>query len=63
MKRKQRIYLDTSIISYLDQQDCPEKMAITHKLWQKILLDEYDAVISDVVEEELADCYEKNVMF
>ena len=58
MKRKPKIYLDTSVVSYLDQQDSPEKMAITHKLWQKILADEYDVVISEIVYEELADCYE-----
>jgi hypothetical protein len=27
--KKLKIYLDTSIISYLDQQDAPEKMADT----------------------------------
>ena len=26
---KPRVYLDTSVISYLDQQDAPEKMAET----------------------------------
>ena len=30
MKRKQRIYLDTSVISYLDQQDSPEKSVYIH---------------------------------
>ena len=31
--RKIRIYLDTSFISYLEQDDAPEKMEETNKLW------------------------------
>lgn len=31
--RKLRIYLDTSVISYLNQEDVPEKMEQTQKLW------------------------------
>ena len=58
MRRKQKIYLDTSVISYLDQQDAPEKMAITHKFWQKVLADEFDIVISEVVDWEIDDCNE-----
>jgi predicted nucleic acid-binding protein len=58
VKRKQRIYLDTSIISYLDQKDSPEKMAVTHKLWKKILADEYDVVISEILDWEIDDCDE-----
>ncbi|MDR2897690.1 MAG: PIN domain-containing protein [Spirochaetaceae bacterium] len=59
MTRKQRLYLDTSVISYLDQQDSSERMKITHIFWQKVLNDEYDIVISDVVYEELAGCDEE----
>jgi predicted nucleic acid-binding protein len=58
MIRKQRLYLDTSVISYLDQQDSPEKMEITHKFWEKVHNDDYDVVISEVVDEELAGCEE-----
>jgi predicted nucleic acid-binding protein len=54
--KKLRIYLDTSIISYLDQQDTPEKMAITHKLWEKIKADEFEVVLSDVDFAEIDDC-------
>ena len=56
--KKLRIYLDTSIISYLDQQDAPEKMMITHKLWEKIKADEFDIVLSNVVFDEIDDCSE-----
>ena len=31
---KIRIYLDTSIISYLDQQDMPERMKETQEVWK-----------------------------
>ncbi|MDR1481859.1 MAG: hypothetical protein LBI74_04470 [Synergistaceae bacterium] len=57
MKRL-RIYLDTSVISHLDQQDAPALMAETHKLWDKIKAGEYEAVISDVDFIEIGKCNE-----
>jgi predicted nucleic acid-binding protein len=57
--KKLKIYLDTSIISYLDQQDAPEKMAETHKLWNKIKTGVFDVVISSVTTRELDDCDEE----
>jgi predicted nucleic acid-binding protein len=56
MGEKLKIYLDTSIVSYLDQQDAPFRRAITHKLWEKIKNGEYDIVISTVTTRELDDC-------
>ncbi|GMO11319.1 MAG: hypothetical protein Ta2A_19570 [Treponemataceae bacterium] len=56
---KLKIYLDTSIISYLDQQDAPEKMAETHRLWDKLKTGVFDAVISSVTTREIDDCDEK----
>ncbi len=32
--RKLKVYLDTSVISHLLQEDVPEKMADTRKLWE-----------------------------
>ena len=32
---KLKVYLDTSVISHLMQEDVPEKMADTLKLWKK----------------------------
>ena len=32
--KKLKVYLDTSIISYLDQKDAPEKMEETLQLWE-----------------------------
>ena len=58
MKRL-KIYLDTSVISYLDQQDYPERMAETHKLWAKIKTEEFTAVVSDITIRELNNCPEE----
>ena len=56
--RKQKIYLDTSVISHLDAPDTPEKMEDTLRLWDQIQGGEYDVVMSEVVFDELADCLE-----
>ena len=54
--KKLKIYLDTSVISHLDQQDAPEKMADTLKLWEDIKLGLYDVCISDVALDEIYKC-------
>jgi len=56
--RKQKIYLDTSVISHLDAPDTPEKMADTLRLWQQIQAGEYEVVLSEVVFTELEKCVE-----
>jgi predicted nucleic acid-binding protein len=56
--KKLKIYLDTSVISHLDQQDAPERMAETHRLWKKIKAGEFEVVISSVVDAEIDDCEE-----
>jgi hypothetical protein len=40
--KKLKIYLDTSVISYLHQDDAPDAMRDTLKLWQSIKQDEYE---------------------
>ncbi|GMO43867.1 MAG: hypothetical protein Pg6C_05750 [Treponemataceae bacterium] len=57
--KKLKLYLDTSVISYLDQKDSPEKMAETRLFWEKIKTGEFDVVISDVVNEEIENCDEQ----
>lgn len=32
--QKLKVYFDTSVISHLAQEDVPEKMADTQKLWE-----------------------------
>jgi len=55
MKRL-KVYFDTSVISHLDQQDAPEKMAETHRLWEKVKAEAFDVVLSSVDFEEILDC-------
>jgi predicted nucleic acid-binding protein len=57
--RKIKVYLDTSVISYLDQQDAPEKMQETREVWERVKAGKYDIYVSDVVLRELADCREE----
>lgn len=56
--KKLKIYLDTSVISHLQANDAPEKMACTLKLWDEIKKGEYLAAISEVVISEIDDCHE-----
>ena len=47
--RKLRVYLDTSVISHLEQEDVPEKMEQTRKVWEILQTGKYEVVISDLV--------------
>ncbi|GHU95409.1 hypothetical protein FACS189479_08950 [Spirochaetia bacterium] len=42
--KKLKKYLDTSVISYLDRQDVPEKMAETRRLWNQIKAGVYTVI-------------------
>lgn len=55
---KVRLYLDTSIISYLNQPDTPEKEAVTNKFWEIIRTGVYDLYISDTTIQEINKCKE-----
>lgn len=57
--KKLKIYLDTSVISHLQADDVPEKMAITNDLWKQIQAGRYKACISEMVLQELSNCYEE----
>lgn len=54
--QKLKIYLDTSVISYLYQKDVPEKMQITLKLWELLKKQVYEVYISDIVINEINEC-------
>jgi predicted nucleic acid-binding protein len=56
--KKFKIYLDTSVISHLKQDDVPEKVADTLKLWDDIKEGKYDVYISPVNVTELDNCSE-----
>ncbi|GHU39340.1 hypothetical protein FACS1894190_03470 [Spirochaetia bacterium] len=57
--KKLKLYLDTSIISYLDQQDSPEKMTETHRFWDQLKAGVYSVVLSDVDIIEIDGCEEE----
>jgi len=57
--KKLKVYLDTSVISYLYQLDAPEKMEETKRLWEIFKEKElYEVYISNVVFEEINKCKE-----
>lgn len=56
MNEKLRVYLDTSIISYLEQEDAPDKVRVTRNLWNYLKSGMFDIFISDVVIYELNKC-------
>lgn len=58
MAGKLKIYLDTSVISHLMQEDVPEKMADTRKLWEMFQKGVYDVCLSTVTLQEIDDCPE-----
>ncbi len=50
---KQRIYLDTSVISLLDDDRSPERRDMTREFWSR--LDEFEASTSDAARREILD--------
>lgn len=56
--RKLKIYLDTSVISHLNQEDVPEKMEQTQLLWKLLQTGKYEIIISDLVLAEINECKE-----
>ena len=56
--KKLKVYLDTSVISHLLQEDVPEKMADTRQLWEMFRTGKYDVYLSTVTLEEIDDCPE-----
>ena len=51
--QKLKVYLDTSVISYLLQEDTPEKMADTRKLWEMFKDGKFDVYLSTVTLREI----------
>ena len=56
--RKKKVYLDTSVISYLRQEDSLREMQDTQEFWKILKTGKYDVYISEVVVNELSDCPE-----
>ena len=61
--RKLKVYLDTSVISYLKQDDAPEKTGITLNLWEKFKTGVYDICISQITIDEMNECPEPKLSF
>ncbi len=59
--RKLKVYLDTSVISHLDQRDVPEKMKDTRLLWELFRRKRYEVYISDIVLSEIEKCKEEKL--
>lgn len=55
---KLKVYLDTSVISHLMQEDVPEKMLETLKLWDMFKEGKYDVYLSTVTLQEIDNCPE-----
>lgn len=55
---KLKVYLDTSVISHLLQEDVSEKMADTRQLWEMFRAGKYEVYLSTVTLEELKGCSE-----
>ncbi|MCL2740132.1 MAG: PIN domain-containing protein [Oscillospiraceae bacterium] len=51
--RKTKIYLDTSAIGYLDEQESPKEMAQMQALWRDIKMGKYDVFISQITLREI----------
>ena len=56
--RKLKVYLDTSVISHLMQEDVPDKVADTRELWEMFKAGKYDVYLSTVTLEEISGCPE-----
>jgi len=61
--RKLKVYLDTSVISYLQQEDVPDRMAETLKLWKKFMTGCYDIYLSSMTTYEIDNCSESKKNF
>ncbi len=62
--RKTKIYLDTSVLSYLKQEDSPERTSATLKFWEDLKTrNDIDIYLSDVTLAEVSECYEPKRTF
>lgn len=55
---KLKVYLDTSVISHLMQEDVPERVAETRRLWESFKRGKYDVYLSTVTLREISACPE-----
>ena len=48
--RRLKIYIDTSVVGYLDQYDDPDLMADMHRLWEQIKDGIYSEIVYTLIE-------------
>jgi len=63
MKDKLKVYLDTTIFSFLQALDSPEKMADTLIFWEDLMAMKYQVFTSDVAIREINKCHEPKRSF
>lgn len=56
--KKLKVYLDTSVISYLKQEDAPDKMQDTLTLWEMFKDKKYEVYLSKLTLKEVFQCPE-----
>ena len=56
--RKQKVYIDTSVISHLQAADAPDKENDTRLLWAELVFGRFVSLISDLTITELEQCPE-----
>lgn len=56
--RKLKLYLDTSVISYLKQDDAPSRTAETRQFWNMLEEGIFDVCLSQTTLDEIENCYE-----
>ena len=62
--RKTKIYLDTSVLSYLKQDDSPDRTKATLQFWEELKTrDDLEVYLSDVTLAEVSECYEPKRTF
>ena len=59
--KKLKVYLDTSVVSYLYQEDTFERMQDTLALWELFRQGVYEVYISDIVLREIDRCTEEKL--
>ncbi|MDE6875628.1 MAG: PIN domain-containing protein, partial [Lachnospiraceae bacterium] len=59
--RKLKVYLDTSVVSYLYQLDAPERMKDTLEVWNLFEQGQYEVYLSDIVLNEISGCSQEKL--
>jgi predicted nucleic acid-binding protein len=53
---KMKLYLDTSVVSFLEADDAPEKRTITRLFWDNVKNERYSIFLSNLLYAEIGRC-------